>query len=172
MKYLEHRRHSIRKIPLSHLNQRGISLARTVGNSIHNISFVITSPIIRAFETAIAMGYAVNETIEELASLDDVELEINWKAGFKEFSQVYKQKGYLFTYADSLRGIFTKYLQKLPNKSTLLVISHGGIVEASAVGCLPDFDFSKFNHGVSYCEGFRFQVDGDTFQNFEFLKVD
>ena len=60
MKISDHRRHSMRNIPDQHLNQEGVTLAREVGERSGSFQRVITSTIPRAFETAIAMGYAVD----------------------------------------------------------------------------------------------------------------
>ena len=75
MKTIEHRRHSMRKHPGGiHLTQQGVDLAQITGESMGSFNYVITSPKERAFETAIAMGYAVDEFDDNLASYSD-ELE-------------------------------------------------------------------------------------------------
>ena len=61
MKILEVRRHSIRHAGGDHLSQAGVALARNVGQHMGSFNFVATSTLPRAFDTAIAMGFAVNE---------------------------------------------------------------------------------------------------------------
>ena len=61
MKLIEIRRHSIRATGGDHLNKKGIALARKVGSSIGPFNFVATSALTRAFETAIAMGFSIDE---------------------------------------------------------------------------------------------------------------
>ena len=68
MKTIEIRRHSIRTIPGDHLNQTGVSLARMVGENLGPFDRVITSTLPRAFETAIAMGFAVDEQNELMST--------------------------------------------------------------------------------------------------------
>ena len=68
MKILEIRRHSIRSAMSDHLNQTGITLARLVGQNIGPFDRVVTSTLPRAFETAIAMGFAVDEQTELAAA--------------------------------------------------------------------------------------------------------
>jgi hypothetical protein len=41
------------------------------------------------------------------------------------------------------------------------VISHGGVVEAGAVGALPDANHAAWGTHLSYCEGVRLTYDGD-----------
>ncbi len=64
MKTIEIRQHSIRAKPSDHLNQQGVTLARLVGENLGPFDRVITSTLPRAFETAIAMGFAVDEQNE------------------------------------------------------------------------------------------------------------
>ena len=63
MKYLELRRHSKRVIPGDHLSQAGVNLARRVGEAMGPFGLVITSTLPRAFQTAIAMGFAVQGVV-------------------------------------------------------------------------------------------------------------
>jgi len=71
MKIIEIRRHSIRSKPGEHLSQQGVTLARLVGENLGPFDKVITSTLPRAFETAIAMGFAVDEQLELLGSTGD-----------------------------------------------------------------------------------------------------
>ncbi|MBZ0278386.1 MAG: hypothetical protein K8I60_19725, partial [Anaerolineae bacterium] len=71
MRYLEMRRHTIRIKPGQHLSQAGVTLARRVGETIGPFDRVITSTIPRAYETAIAMGFAVDEQLDELGTMDE-----------------------------------------------------------------------------------------------------
>jgi hypothetical protein len=52
-----------------------------------------------------------------------------------------------------------------------LVITHGGIVEIGAVGCLPDADHSAWGPYCDYCEGVRLSLDGERFVEAEILRV-
>ena len=92
MRTLEIRRHTHRNVPRPHLSQQGIDLARRAGEGLGHFDRVITSTVPRAFETAIAMGYAVDEQIEALSTMgDDVDAEIQWNAGFAEWARVVKR---------------------------------------------------------------------------------
>ena len=67
MRTLEVRRHTIRNLSSPHISQDGVDLARRVGQGLGKFDRVVTSTLPRAFETAIAMGYAVDEQIEQLS---------------------------------------------------------------------------------------------------------
>jgi hypothetical protein len=67
MRWLEVRRHSATKRsrePGSHLSPEGVDLARRVGRSLGSFASVVTSASPRAIETALAMGYAVDDTAD------------------------------------------------------------------------------------------------------------
>ena len=69
MRWLEVRRHSLTKKGAargrgSHLSAEGIALARLVGESLGPFARVVTSASPRAIETAVAMGFAVDDTVE------------------------------------------------------------------------------------------------------------
>jgi broad specificity phosphatase PhoE len=49
----------------------------------------------------------------------------------------------------------------LPEGGAALVVSHGGILEAGAVGCAPDGDHDAWGTHCDYCEGIRLTFDGD-----------
>ena len=64
MKIIEHRRHSIREKPSKHISQEGVNLARKVGEEMGEFDRVFSSTAPRAIETTVAMGYAVEDTLE------------------------------------------------------------------------------------------------------------
>src|SRR3990170_981065 len=87
MKTIEIRRHSIRAKPGDHLSQEGVRLARRVGETIGPFDRVVTSTLPRAFETAIAMGFAVDDQVAFLGEMGDaVDAEVDWNAGFPAFA--------------------------------------------------------------------------------------
>src|SRR5688572_23391945 len=94
MKYLEVRRHSVRSQAGQHLSQEGVNLARKVGNDMGPFDVVVTSTLPRAFETAIAMGFAVDKQDEQLNVMgEEVTAEIHWTESFLRFSEVIKNGG-------------------------------------------------------------------------------
>ena len=64
MRYLEIRRHSRRIQPNEHLSQEGVDLARRIGKEAGPFDLVVSSPELRASETAVAMGFAVEDTYQ------------------------------------------------------------------------------------------------------------
>ncbi len=82
LRIIEHRRHTLRVKPGQHLSQAGVDLARAVGEGMGPFDLVVTSALPRAYETAIAMGFAKDEQVAWLASVPTgFEDEVPWNAG-------------------------------------------------------------------------------------------
>jgi broad specificity phosphatase PhoE len=172
MRYVELRRHTMRVKPGQHLSQAGVDLARRLGETIGPFSHVVTSTIPRAYETAIAMGFAVDEQLPELSMLPDgLEDEVNWDAGFATFALASLQEGLVKQYMQLQAALINRIVHSLPHDGTALIISHGGIVEAQTVACLPHVDFTSWGSGCDYCEGARLHFDGGQFIKGEVLRI-
>jgi len=172
MKLLEIRRHSIRNPMGDHLNQKGVSLARFVGSGIGPFERVSTSVLPRAFETAIAMGFAVDEQDELLNTYGSlVEREAPWPQPFFNYAGIVGQGGAAAEYAQKLAQYYAGLMSLISTGGSALVLNHGGVVELSVVGCLPALDYSRWGDAVGYCEGARLFWDDGKFVNAEVLRV-
>jgi len=144
-----------------HLTQRGVSLAREVGQGIGPFSYVVTSTLPRAFETAIAMGFAVDEQIELLSTYGPaVERESPWPMSFVEYAESGLSRKATSGYIGRLAGFYNDLIGRVQDGGSILSISHGGIVEMGTVACLPEFDYSTWGGSVNYCEGARLYWEG------------
>jgi len=171
MPEIEHRRHSWRS-PTGHLTQEGVDLARHVGETISNFDIVITSDLPRAFETATAMGFAVDSQAKLLSKFGKgVEQEINWEKGAAEVQRGYalqdKTRKACRRQAKLLRAIAAA----LPPDGRALLISHGGIIEQGVVGLLPEYDYSAWGPACERCEGVVMRFDGDVCTGAEILRL-
>jgi len=172
MKTLEIRRHSIRFQPGDHLNQTGVTLARSVGQNIGPFDLVVTSTLPRAFETAIAMGFAVDEQIELMSTYgNDVGREAPWPLSLAGYAEVVRRDGAAATYANQLVEVYAKLINYLADGRAALVINHGGIVEMGGVACLPDVDHFAWGSHFDYCEGLRLFWEDGKFIDGEILRV-
>lgn len=172
---VEHRRHTMRTKPGQHLSQAGVELARRVGETMGSFDLVVTSHVPRAFETAIAMGHAVDEQLEALGNFwPELEAELgSWDAGYARFREVATARpdGAVARFAASMAAIHDAIVGRLPSSGRALVVSHGGFPEATVVGCLPSFDCSSWGPGCDYCEGVRLHHDGRNWIDAELLRV-
>jgi broad specificity phosphatase PhoE len=174
MKTIEIRRHSIRSIPGDHLNQTGVSLARRVGEGLGPFQRVVTSTLPRAFETAIAMGFAVNEPVPLLGAYGaDVEREVPWPQSFGSYARAIRRRrgGAAQAYGRELAAYYGELAARLPEGGAALVINHGGVVELGVTASFPDADYESWGEAVSYCEGARLSWDAGKFVNAELLRV-
>ena len=133
---------------------------------------VVSSPLPRAVETAVAMGFAVGEIVEELWELGPgVEDEVDWDAGYSAFADAYRLGGATASYCDRMASVVRSLADKLPQGGAALAVTHGAIVEACAVGAGPD-TAALFGGPAGYCEGVRISYPDDVEPQVEVLRVD
>ena len=172
MRTLEIRRHSIRFQPGDHLNQTGVTLARLVGQNMGTFDLVVTSTLPRAFETAIAMGFAVDEQIELMSTYgSDVGREAPWPLSLAGYAESVRGAGAAAAYASRLVELYVRLIHYLADGRSALVINHGGVLELGAVAALPDADHFAWGSHFDYCEGIRLFWEGGKFVNAEILRV-
>lgn len=156
MKTIEHRRHSNRTKPSPHLNAEGVLNARKLGETYHSrahFDLVITSPKKRAIETAVAMGFAVDETEPLLAEIPLESDEFpSWNSGFGILAEALPGTELTTRFLKKLRGLFTNLIEKVPDGGKILVVSHGGVIEWSALACLPE-KAATLGEAIGLCEG-------------------
>lgn len=172
MKTLEVRRHSIR-LPGDHLNQQGVTLARYVGEGLGPFKRIVTSTVPRAFETAVAMGFAVDEENKLMSSFGslDVEKEAPWPQSFAAYAAAVRTGGAASKYANKLAKYYEGLMKEIADGQAALVINHGGVVELGTVACLSKVDFEDWGECVDYCEGARLFWEGSGFARGEVLRV-
>lgn len=158
--------------PGDHLSQQGVSLARLVGQNLGPFDRVVTSTLPRAFETAIAMGFAVDEQNELMSTYGSaVEQEAPWPLSLAGYAEVVNQGGAAWRYAAQLLEFYTKLADYLVDGRAALVINHGGIVEMGAVAALPNADHFKWGSHFECCEGVRLFWNDGKFVDAEILRI-
>jgi broad specificity phosphatase PhoE len=172
VKTIEIRRHSIRSKPGDHLNQSGVTLARLVGENLGPFDRVVTSTLPRAFETAIAMGFAVDEQVELMSSYgEDVGREVSWPQTFAVYAKAVKRDGAAGRYANQLAAYYADLADYLADGRSALVINHGGILELGVVASFPNGDYESWGGEADYCEGARLCWEDEKCVNAELLRV-
>jgi broad specificity phosphatase PhoE len=172
MKTIEVRRHSIRSKSGDHLNQSGVILARLVGENLGPFDRVVTSTRPRALETAIAMGFAVDEQVELMSTYgDDVESEVPWPQSFAAYAKAVKRGGVAARYANQLAGYYAELADYLADGRAALVINHGGVLELGVTVSFPNADYESWGEAADYCEGARLYWEDGKCVNAELLRV-
>jgi len=162
----------------SHLSPEGVALARKVGGEIGPFDLVLTSPVPRALETALAMGFAVNDQPEALGDLSPaVSEEIGhherwaWQEPFVTFAHFVRQGGATTRMGERQREAWVRALESVPTGGRVLVISHGRIIESGLVTCVPDGDFTAWGASFHHCEGVRLTFEEGRFHGAQLLRV-
>ena len=172
MKYLEVRRHSKRNAAQPHLSQEGVSLARRVGNDMSHFERVVTSTLPRAYETAIAMGYAVDYELDALMPADGlVTTEVDLDASFADVARAVKHGRHAASYAQDMTKLWRELIALAGDGGSVLVVTHGGVIELGVVACFQNADAEQWGPAASYCEGARLAFDNDAFIDVEILRV-
>jgi broad specificity phosphatase PhoE len=183
MRMIEIRRHSFTKKGEgrgkgSHLSAEGVALARKIGGEIGPFDLVLTSPVSRALETALAMGFAVDDQLEALGDLSPAVLaEVGhherwaWEEPFVAFAHFVRQDGPTTRMGERQREAWVRALESVSTGGRVLIISHGRIIESGLVTCVPDGDFAAWGPSFRHCEGVRITFDEGRFQEVQLLRV-
>lgn len=171
MKILEVLRHSIRVKPGQNLSRVGVALARALGQNHPPVDACVTSPVPRAVQTAVAMGFAIDAEHPGLAEMAEaVAAEVAWDAGFPAFIAAVRRGGAAAALARAQAALYAEILRDVPEGGHALVVSHGGIVEAGAIGAVPDQDLSGFGGPLDCLEGVRLAWEDGRFLVAEILR--
>jgi hypothetical protein len=74
-------------------------------------------------------------------------------------------------YLEKLSLFYKEIALSLPKGGSALVVNHGGIVEMSAIACVPDADYRPFGPQVECCEGVRLRWSQGTFVGAELIRI-
>jgi len=175
MRYLELRRHSARVPGTDHLSLEGITLARRVGTSMGSFARVISSPSPWTYETAIAMGFAVNERYVPVQFTDS-----EWQrlgelmppdTPFGARCRTMQHDALARRFADALRAQWGDYAAAVPEEGCFLVVTHGGYIDNSAVACLPSARHELWGGNFRHCEGIPLAFDSEGCVSGEIIRV-
>ena len=168
MRYLEVRRHSLRKAGGgSQLSQAGVDLARRVGAGAGPFGRVATSVSPRARETAIAMGFAVDEELVTLIDEDApaVEFEASrwWETPrpFVALAEIVRGGGPTMALGRAIVTLWRDLVIALPEGGSALAIGHSGQIEVALVTCFLDADHAAWGAPFAPLEGARLSYAGD-----------
>jgi broad specificity phosphatase PhoE len=171
MPLIEHRRHSWREPPGAHLTQKGVDLARRVGETMGTFDLVVTSDLPRAYETAIAMGYAVHRQEPRLGDDGNVGDEVDWTLGCVEFARAFPLGKGVTKACLAQAGLLRAIAASLPPEGRALLVSHGGIIEQGVVGLMPEYSFGSWGPAFERCGGVLLRFEADTCVGAEPLRL-
>jgi len=179
---IEIRRHSFTKKGESrgkgsHLSAEGVIQARRERETLPAFDLVLTSQIPRTLETALAMGFAVDD---QIAGLGEIPLEVweeighherwEWEEPFAQFAQIISRGGATDALGKLQREIWTNALESVPEDGRVLIISHGRIIESGLVTCFPNGDFKDWGGPFQHLEGIRMKYADGVFSAVEIAR--
>jgi hypothetical protein len=88
---------------------------------------------------------------------------LQWDQGYVEWAKAFQAEALIREYCNTLKYLMLEALESVPRGGKLLIISHGGIVEASMVAALPGEDFSGWGGPAGHFEGAELLVESDQF---------
>ena len=169
---LEVVRHSLtRKGPdkskASHLSPEGVQLARQLGESMPRMDYVAVGDQPRHLETAIAMGFAVDEQTVWPSGYVDGEVhhhdQWTWENPFVHYATLLARGCRLRDVAQEHLGHWRRILDAVPDGGGALVVSSGGSIEPVLVAAFPDADHAGWGGALHQLEGATIRVDDGRF---------
>lgn len=168
---MEVRRHSLTKKGRSRghgslLSAEGVRRARLLGDRLPPFGYVMTGPDRRHVETAIAMGYAVDEMVEwpsgYVAGVVQHHDQWGWDKPFIHYAQLLTVSSALRAMAEDHLGHWRRALGNVAEGGAALVISSGGSIEPVLVAALTHADLATWGSAFHQLEGATLVFDGPT----------
>jgi len=181
MRTLEVRRHAYTKRGAargrgSHLSQEGIEQARSIGVSMGPFGYVTASLAPRTLETAIALGYAVDDLLDLSGELwEAAQAELAHRVArddprlYLRYLKLLSAGGAVAALGHRQADLWSRIVMKVPDGAQALLISHGGLIEPGLVAAMPDWPHVRWGRGIKHCEGARLHHNGSSFVGAEIL---
>jgi broad specificity phosphatase PhoE len=183
VRWLEVRRHSLTKKGPgrgrgSHLSAEGVGLARRIGGQTGPFDVVVTSTVARTIETALAMGFAVDDTLDMGGGVwESAQAQVGdhqhweWANPFVDYAELIASGGPVAALADRQRVLWSSVVDRTDSGERALVISHGGLIEPGLVASVAGADYAEWGRPFGHCEGVRLAYDGGAFDLMELLRL-
>lgn len=164
MRWVELRRHSYTKKDEgrgrgSHLSQRGVDAAREAGEQLDRVRYVAVSDSPRTLETAIAMGFAVDDVVGIAGSNTTGEVEFHewwdWPNPWAVYAERIVSRPKLAAYAEAQADILRIAIDHVAEGEVALLIGHGGWIEPTVVAALGPDRVEHWGPSFDHLEGIR-----------------
>ena len=121
-KTIEIRRHAERHKPGDNLNARGVARARNASARDREFALVVTSPITRAVQTAVAMGHSVDEEDWTMATMGGSMNDFPWDGSFAAMQEAIRTDPVAAAYATHQTAQLRYWLSRI---AICLTLSRG-----------------------------------------------
>jgi hypothetical protein len=143
------------------------------------LAYVAASLAPRTVETAIAMGFAVDDCLDlggdlwEAAQSELAHREIRDDlALYLRYQELMNAGGAVARLGRPQSELWETIITKVPEGSRALLISHGGLIEPGLIAALPTFPHARWGRGFRHGEGVRIFYDGTRFVDAEVLHLE
>ena len=177
MRCVQVRRHSLTKKEEtrgSHLSQEGVELARATAAGMGTFDLVIASKAPRTVETALAMGFSVEDVISYPDVTDGTGIDFHawweWPAPFDEVAAIFDRNERAARAGASIADAWSGIAESVKEDGRALVVSHGGVMEVGLVAAITDADRSDWGAPFQQCDGFELDYDGAGFTAVRFFR--
>jgi broad specificity phosphatase PhoE len=131
-------------------------------------AYVVASLVPRTLETALAMGFAVDELVEMGGGgWEEATAEIDHRSLRSEgdlylrYVDRFAAGGAVAELGRQQAVIWEQAVSRIGDGEAALVVSHGGLIEPALIAVLPhDWDHSRWGRGFEQCEGVQLTWDG------------
>jgi hypothetical protein len=151
----------------SHLSADGVRLARQLSESMARMDYVAVGDEPRHLETAIAMGFAVDEQTAWPSGYVEGEVghhdQWTWTEPFVHYATLLAQGRRLHDVAQEHLSHWRRILDAVLDDGAALVVSSGGSIEPVLVAAFPDADHASWGGPFHQLEGATVLVEGGQF---------
>jgi broad specificity phosphatase PhoE len=158
----------------SHLSVEGVRQARAMGASLPQMCYVVVGDQARHLETAIAMGYAVDEQVSWPSGYVEGEVahhdQWKWDQPFARYTELLSNGGRLREVAEEHLGHWRRILTHVPEDGSGLIVSSGGSIEPVLVAAFPHRDHAGWGAALYHLESAVITADRAMFSAIRFLR--
>jgi broad specificity phosphatase PhoE len=137
---------------------------------------VWVSPARRALETAVAMGFAVDDVVEFRCGYVSGEFEHHdqwaWEQPYEQFQKLLTAGGQLASHATADLALWLRLVSALANGQRGLIVSHGGSIEPVLVAAFPDADLTSWGRPFAHLDTAVLTVTDGAFESVRFVRFD
>lgn len=150
------------------MSAAGVDLARRVGTGLGPFSYVLASDVPRTSETALAMGFAVDDIVDMAGRLWDSAVEekhshhaqCDWaEEAFVRYGELVAARGPTAKLGRRQVELWLQVVNCIAPGGAGLVVTHGGLIEPGLVYLAMGADLSRWGTAIRHCEGARLQFD-------------
>jgi hypothetical protein len=151
-------------------------MARALGEHLPRFDHVAVGDQPRHLETALALGYAVDEQVSwpsgYLAGVVAHHDQWAWPRPFDQYARLLRDEPALLSVAEVHLAHWGRMLTAVGAGGSVLVISSGGSIEPVLVAALPDADHASWDGAFHHLEGAEVAWDGEEFTSIRLIRHD